>query len=308
MSILGKKGINGIVTSVLTIVIVFASILTVWNFVRPTLNTLDDMETRLPDFSPPNSQQVSQEIENTPESNEEIEDEEIKEETIEEICNDEIDNDLDGGVDEQCENFSCTECDDGIACKRNECGSLQEECFYEDSGIKGFSGECFSCKEAVSCENYGNDEESCLSDSCTFSNCVWGENGCYTLKTPSVCGNNNMEEEEQCDDGNNIDNDGCSSACIKECQDSDGGKVFTKKGSIQVHESVNKKLTYEDSCSTTKAGEVLEFYCNDGKVESAVNTCQNGCKNGACVSKGLQVMCTSLNDPKCLDTDPKAAV
>jgi len=33
----------------------------------------------------------------------------------------------------------------------------------------------------------------------------------------SVCGNGVLEEGEQCDDGNNVSGDGCSSTCIDEC-------------------------------------------------------------------------------------------
>ncbi|MCP3980974.1 MAG: IPTL-CTERM sorting domain-containing protein [bacterium] len=33
---------------------------------------------------------------------------------------------------------------------------------------------------------------------------------------PAVCGNAVREDDEQCDDGNNVDGDGCSSSCTIE--------------------------------------------------------------------------------------------
>ncbi|HTM68410.1 MAG TPA: thrombospondin type 3 repeat-containing protein, partial [Candidatus Binatia bacterium] len=43
---------------------------------------------------------------------------------------------------------------------------------------------------------------------------------------PDRCGNGTLDANEECDDGNNIDHDGCSAACNREaCTDSDGDGV-----------------------------------------------------------------------------------
>ena len=74
----------------------------------------------------------------------------------------------------------------------------------------GFEGDGEICIDIDECEN-GTD------------NCGWNEvcvnnDGSYEC-VPGPCGNGIVEGAEECDDGNNIDGDGCSSECIKDvCQ------------------------------------------------------------------------------------------
>lgn len=64
-----------------------------------------------------------------------------------------------------------------------------------------------------------------LGEECDDGNTVAGD-GCSSLcaTEPTVCGNTVLEAGEQCDDGNRIDGDGCSSSCALEIG-SGGGYV-----------------------------------------------------------------------------------
>jgi cysteine-rich repeat protein/YD repeat-containing protein len=98
--------------------------------------------------------------------------------------------------------------------------------------------------------------------------------------TPAVCGNGLLEAGEACDDGNTVDGDGCSSACVVET-----GFVCTTVELPQPH----------SSC-------VPRGICGNGVVEAGEQ-----CDNGALNSDALPGACrTTCVLPRCGDnvTDP----
>jgi cysteine-rich repeat protein len=54
-----------------------------------------------------------------------------------------------------------------------------------------------------------------LGEVCDDGNDVNGD-GCNTQCQPEICGNNVLDAGEECDDGNTDDNDGCSALCLDE--------------------------------------------------------------------------------------------
>ncbi|MBI4980439.1 hypothetical protein HZC30_02675 [Candidatus Woesearchaeota archaeon] len=126
--------------------------------------------------------------------------------------------------------------------------------------------------------------------------CVEGK--CVPIKSEPYCGNGVIDAGETCDDGNAVDEDGCSATCTVEegwtcsgvpsrcCFDSDGGYNLSVWGwAIGVNEAANLFGTYNDSCSNE--GKILERTCtSDSKVKINSQDCPSGthCKDGACVA------------------------
>ena len=68
----------------------------------------------------------------------------------------------------------------------------------------------FSLQTSIACNNYYMDDISCIKQDEIGD---WSS----TWQMCEVCGNNIIEGDEECDDGNVIDADGCSSECFNEC-------------------------------------------------------------------------------------------
>ncbi|MFH1787740.1 MAG: putative metal-binding motif-containing protein [archaeon] len=83
-----------------------------------------------------------------------------------------------------CELPICTTCDTCGAglfnlCDRAECYScLNDECYFINNLI--FNG-CNSCIES-SCEDYGNDYQTCIDNPCGLNNCSWSGISCFEEK------------------------------------------------------------------------------------------------------------------------------
>jgi cysteine-rich repeat protein len=107
-----------------------------------------------------------------------------------------------------------------------------------------------------------------------------------------ACGNGIVEGEEQCDDGNNVDTD----ACTSECRDAFCGDGIVWEGEEDCDDGNDDDT---DGCSST----CMEASCGDGIVQGGeecddgnnVNTdgCLNNCSAAAC---GDGVLCGSLTD------------
>ncbi len=159
--------------------------------------------------------------------------------------------------------------------------------------------------KACRCDDYwGCEGQSCISDvSLDFR---WERIGSVTCigdesENVSLCGNGVLELEEECDDGNLVKGDGCSSSCLKEenlsCTDSDGGLSRYTKG-----ETCFGDQCQEDYCEIPTA--VKEFYCDEvtGGLKNVLLTCVSpnkttGCLNGACISNNDSSYC---DDKKCV--------
>ncbi len=129
-----------------------------------------------------------------------------------------------------------------------------------------------------------------------------GQQSCIidNLKVVRTCGNRVVDAGEQCDDGNNINGDGCNENCLIEviCNDSDGGLNYYVKGFAQ---DSYDKIPYSDYCTLnglqvdncidkTKNCGLIERYCSTNNRRSGRylygsnfwSTCPNGCQDGAC--------------------------
>jgi cysteine-rich repeat protein len=104
---------------------------------------------------------------------------------------------------------------------------------------------------------------------------------------PGICGNKVVEGREECDDGNQINYDGCTSECkIEKCIDYDSSVSFEE--SLFVKSYVTDSGYFYDECVDNNS--VREFYCGlpwylfgDRIVKSTVRDCEYGCENGACL-------------------------
>ncbi|MFH1890496.1 MAG: SdrD B-like domain-containing protein [Candidatus Kuenenbacteria bacterium] len=78
----------------------------------------------------------------------------------------------------------------------------------------------------------------------------------YQAPTAPICGNNIQETGEQCDDGNTIDGDGCSAACINEEE-----PIGIQPGDIIINEIMQDTT----AASSDFSGEWFELYNNSNK-------------------------------------------
>jgi len=114
-------------------------------------------------------------------------------------------------------------------------------------------------------------------EQCDDGNNVNGD-GCTINCIREYCGDrvvNNVNE--QCDDGNNINNDGCSGDCRKEfCTDSDGGNNYPQQGTV-----VTLYSNSTDYCIDGK--NLMEYSCQGTNIASGSYQCAGSCAGGACV-------------------------
>ncbi|HEY5948009.1 MAG TPA: DUF4215 domain-containing protein [Kofleriaceae bacterium] len=108
-------------------------------------------------------------------------------------------------------------------------------------------------------DNGDDDDDDCEGDSC---------------QPPAVCGNGVMEGAEECDDGNLVDHDGCSSTCtVDECDQPD---AVCGNGVMEGAEACDDgNTTNGDGCSSTCTVEEPVCVCGDGVV-SGSETCDDG--------------------------------
>ena len=74
------------------------------------------------------------------------------------------------------------------------------------------------------------------------------------------CGNNVVEGTEQCDDGNQVDGDGCEANCVN--------TAVCGNGTVEVGEVCDDNNTMDgDMCSADCLTETVEAVCGNGKQE-----------------------------------------
>jgi len=116
----------------------------------------------------------------------------------------------------------------------------------------------------------------------------------------SVCGNGIIESGEECDDGNNIDYDGCNNKCYKAvCIESDPSHNLTQKGQVQIYYN-NKphSAPLPDSCPVNSNLKVWKVGCNNGtKPLGEIKTIEDGALGG----NGYQVLVNCPTGTYCMD-------
>ncbi len=109
-------------------------------------------------------------------------------------------------------------------------------------------------------------------EECDDGNTINGD-GCSstcTIEQNPVCGNGIVENGEQCDDGNNINGDGCSTTCTVEL----GG--YCGDGHLDPGEECDDgNNTNGDGCSATCQQEDIAGYCGDGHLDPG-EECDDG--------------------------------
>ena len=78
----------------------------------------------------------------------------------------------------------------------------------------------------------------------TCGNCQFNTAQCTTQTSP-VCGNRIKEGAEQCDDGNLVNGDGCSSSCLTETSKSTLTKTTLTKGEVSLSPDESEKSVLE---------------------------------------------------------------
>ncbi|MDO8508067.1 MAG: MopE-related protein [Nanoarchaeota archaeon] len=103
-------------------------------------------------------------------------------------------------------------CNDGQSCTTDTCNEIFNRCLSRSTDLDGdtygiCSGSSFDCNDQ-DVNTHPNAVELCngINDNCDG----FIDEGC------PICGNTIKEGTEQCDDGNNLDGDGCSSICETE--------------------------------------------------------------------------------------------
>ncbi|CAD8129010.1 unnamed protein product [Paramecium sonneborni] len=129
-------------------------------------------------------------------------------------------------------NTQCQKCDKGYFLKDNTCNQCSEKC--------------------EECENTPNNCKLCKTSDCSICDKISGLYLDQQLKScVNKCGDNIIQGGEQCDDGNNIDMDGCNSKCQVE-------KDFICKSGV-CYQSPKKKIDFSYKNSTTTSDIYLLF-------------------------------------------------
>jgi cysteine-rich repeat protein len=228
------------------------------------------------------------------------------------------------GVLDQDSNGGGEECDDGNTTDHDGCSSM---CLYEGSTACSFvcSSSGASCTADSECiETCDTSTSLCtLSGSAcvTNSDCLYAESSCGTSGS-NCCGNRDIEVNyssdiaEDCDDGNLVDGDGCSSMCLAEgsaaveatCGNNDVAYNTTTRAGEECDDGNNasgdgcsRQCLREGSQSLAALGNAL---CGDGVITTPYETCDDGnienddgCSS-ICIREGLSA-CSSSSDVDC---------
>ncbi len=132
-------------------------------------------------------------------------------------------------VDDVCAGGSCAggtpkKCDDGLFCNGEESCTLGVGCVGGEPPLLDDNIPCTSdsCDEELDKVVHLANNDVCSTDKlCTAAICDV-QAGCTEEVIANCCGNNIVEGNEACDDGNTIDDDACTAQCKKVCS----GVVF----------------------------------------------------------------------------------
>lgn len=150
---------------------------------------------------------------------------------------------------------------------------------------------------------------------------VMCSNACKQTFEAQTCGNGTVEGFEQCDDGNNVSGDGCTTACYQECGGTTGiacecgdgvtTRIFEKMGYVG-HDGIDETCdngadngnasVIRDGFSCSNACKRVEAVsCGDGTVQEAENN--EECEiDGASIKLGANALAVlSARDPSITD-------
>ena len=149
------------------------------------------------------------------------------------------------------------ECDDGNTLSGDGCG---HDCQVE-----------YECGNNV-CEEASYETcEACPADCCP------------------ACGNNQLDQGEECDDGNNLPGDGCSGGCVDEVPGAICGNGLWEAG----EECEDGNTTIHDGCSDLCE---TEFTCGDQQCETAMGEDCTACPEDCCPNCGNGLREVSLGE------------
>ena len=212
------------------------------------------------------------------------------------------------------------ECDDGNTIDEDECTNVclepacgdgvKQEGEACDDGNDATNDDCILCIAAICGDSYTNlDEEQCddgplngtyehcpqdcdgpipkCGDSIVNGNeqCDDGngvdDDGCTSKCAFPSCGDGMVQAGEECDDGNNFDNDDCSAGCTQEkCGDN-----VVQQGEECDDANDNDHDMCLGTCKAAKCGDGVVFdnveACDDGDGDNG-NECTNACKKAIC--------------------------
>jgi cysteine-rich repeat protein len=143
---------------------------------------------------------------------------------------------------------------DGVLDKEDNCkfvwNPLQEDCDDDERG--NVCDPSPNCEEGPYCGDgfcIGNETCSTCSEDCGIC--------------PSICGNNILESGEECDDGNIVNGDGCSSECLIEEEDDEDDEDCKK-------------------CKSGGSSNELVFFCDPNWKCAGWSECDSGTMHRKC--------------------------
>ena len=205
------------------------------------------------------------------------------------------------------------ECDDGNSNIFDGCTSDCTLTFCGDGTIQNPNG--YSQYEDCEFNSDCNDYDSNTIDSCVKCSCEY--------EYLPYCGDGNLDPGEECDDGNHINGDGCSSVCEIEYQPYCGNEIvdigeecddgntnnydgcrndcvlpYCSDGILDSGEECDDgNLINGDGCSAVCDIECPEPYCGDGIIQTGLGEeCDDGVNNGEVCVPGYELSCDYCSD------------
>lgn len=220
----------------------------------------------------------------------------------------------DGIVDErwneQCDDANSV---DGDGCDRGCVYSCSVNADCDDSNICNGTETCDATLHACVAGTWLEDETSCGEDyACRGGRCL-----------SMVCGNGALDADEECDDGNLLDNDGCESDCTFSCNtdaDCDDGNLCNgaEQCNVATHTcQTGTSLVCDDDNACTTNACLPDVGCtftlidadNDGQASTTLGACGLDCDDDQpLVFSGAAELCDKLDNDCDGDVDETAPV
>ena len=165
------------------------------------------------------------------------------------------------------------DCDDDNVCTNDSCNENQG-CINQDNVLPCDDDD--QCTLNDICGNgtcAGPDPLDCDdSDECTTDSCE-PDQGCVNVNVGACCGNGQVDEGEQCDDGNNVNNDVCGNDCLLNISPF---KSYSKEGrNVYIFKSNSNAplATYNNFCESQGLQWFVPKNASDGQY--CITYCYN---------------------------------